>query len=199
MTLRLICKVLLYSHTSKILNLTRFGARDYKAQTGRRTAKDPIRFAGGDANLYGYVEGNPISLIDPQGLWSVAVEGYVGFGGGVAIGQDHITGQLFVSLRDGAGVGGGFDYDPLAKRPGSDACDQSSGEGFGVFSKVGGRFGPAKAGLGFNAGVQNGSSALPVNTYGSFASPKASLTNRGTGISASAAMGAEFTIYGRSQ
>ncbi|MEK7322741.1 MAG: hypothetical protein AABZ84_06655 [Pseudomonadota bacterium] len=45
---------------------------------------------------------------------------------------------------------------------------------------------------GFNAGMQNGSSALPINLYGSFASPKGPFTNRGTGISASAAAGAEF-------
>jgi RHS repeat-associated protein len=37
--------------------LTRFGARDYDAETGRWTAKDPISFAGGDFNLYGYVLG----------------------------------------------------------------------------------------------------------------------------------------------
>jgi RHS repeat-associated protein len=37
--------------------LTRFGARDYDAFTGRWTNKDPIRFAGGDSNLYGYVLG----------------------------------------------------------------------------------------------------------------------------------------------
>jgi RHS repeat-associated protein len=32
--------------------LVRFGARDYDAETGRWTGKDPIRFAGGQANLY---------------------------------------------------------------------------------------------------------------------------------------------------
>jgi len=48
--------------------LVRFGARDYDAQTGRWTAKDPIRFAGGDSNLYSYVGNNPISFIDPLGL-----------------------------------------------------------------------------------------------------------------------------------
>ncbi|MCB9771336.1 MAG: RHS repeat-associated core domain-containing protein [Candidatus Omnitrophica bacterium] len=36
--------------------LTRFGARDYDAFTGRWTAKDPIGFGGGDTNLYGYVD-----------------------------------------------------------------------------------------------------------------------------------------------
>ena len=47
--------------------LTRFGARDYDAVTGRWTAKDPIRFDGGDANLYGYVLGDPVNLVDPTG------------------------------------------------------------------------------------------------------------------------------------
>ncbi|PHQ91688.1 MAG: hypothetical protein COB42_02990 [Sulfurimonas sp.] len=37
--------------------LTRFGARDYDPETARWTSKDPIQFAGGDANLYGYVGG----------------------------------------------------------------------------------------------------------------------------------------------
>lgn len=177
--------------------LIRFGARDYDPQTGRWTAKDPIRFQGGDGNLYGYVMGDPVNFVDPLGLWSIGIEAYVGFGGGVTIGRDNATGQPFLNIRVGYGIGGGFDYDPLAKRPGSDPCDKSSGEGVGVFGKVGGRVGPVKAGLGFNAGVQNGSSAYPTNPYGSFASPKVSYTNRGTGISASAAAGGEFTIYGR--
>ncbi len=49
-------------------NLTRFGARDYDPETGRWTAKDPIKFAGGDTNLYGYVLGDPVNFIDPNGL-----------------------------------------------------------------------------------------------------------------------------------
>jgi len=48
--------------------LVRFGARDYDAEAGRWTAKDPIRFEGGDTNLYSYVGGNPVSKIDPLGL-----------------------------------------------------------------------------------------------------------------------------------
>lgn len=48
--------------------LVRFGARDYDAEVGRWTAKDPIRFAGGDMNIYGYTSQNPVNRIDPQGL-----------------------------------------------------------------------------------------------------------------------------------
>jgi RHS repeat-associated protein len=51
--------------------LVRFGARDYDAETGRWTAKDPILFAGGDTNLYGYVLNDPINCIDPFGLLNV--------------------------------------------------------------------------------------------------------------------------------
>jgi len=48
--------------------LTRFGARYYEAVTGRWTAKDPIRFKGGLANLYSYVGSDPINWNDPSGL-----------------------------------------------------------------------------------------------------------------------------------
>jgi RHS repeat-associated protein len=48
--------------------LVRFGARDYDAQVGRWTAKDPIRFDAGESNLYGYVVGDPVNATDPNGL-----------------------------------------------------------------------------------------------------------------------------------
>ncbi|MBI3478006.1 MAG: RHS repeat-associated core domain-containing protein [Acidobacteria bacterium] len=48
--------------------LVRFGARDYDPVLGRWTAKDPILFAGGDTNLYGYVLNDPVNLFDPSGL-----------------------------------------------------------------------------------------------------------------------------------
>ncbi|MDG4551040.1 MAG: RHS repeat-associated core domain-containing protein [Candidatus Contendobacter sp.] len=52
----------------KDTGLVRFGARDYDPETGRWTAKDPILFAGGDANLYGYVQNDPVNWRDPTGL-----------------------------------------------------------------------------------------------------------------------------------
>ena len=50
--------------------LVRFGARDYDPETGRWTAKDPIGFEGGDVNLYGYVLGDPVNFIDPEGKFA---------------------------------------------------------------------------------------------------------------------------------
>jgi uncharacterized protein RhaS with RHS repeats len=52
----------------------RFGARDYDAETGRWTTKDPIRFEGGD-NLYRYVVNSPLVFIDPSGNMDVSVGG----------------------------------------------------------------------------------------------------------------------------
>jgi len=49
--------------------LVRFGARDYDPDTGRWTAKDPIRLSGGDTNLYVAVRNDPINRIDPAGLY----------------------------------------------------------------------------------------------------------------------------------
>ena len=50
--------------------LVRFGARDYDAETGRWTAKDPILLSGG-INLFTYCGNNPISIIDPTGLFCI--------------------------------------------------------------------------------------------------------------------------------
>jgi len=67
----------LYDHDTK---LTRFGYRDYDAETGKWTAKDPIRFNGGDINLYGYVLNDPVNFVDSEGL---AVSNTIGVGVGV--------------------------------------------------------------------------------------------------------------------
>ncbi|HEX8265940.1 MAG TPA: RHS repeat-associated core domain-containing protein, partial [Pyrinomonadaceae bacterium] len=45
-----------------------YRARWYDSQLGRFISEDPIGFAGGDINLYGYVKNNPIRFTDPFGL-----------------------------------------------------------------------------------------------------------------------------------
>jgi len=47
--------------------LVRSGARDYGAETGRWTGKDPIRLEGG-LYIYAYISNNPLRFIDPLGL-----------------------------------------------------------------------------------------------------------------------------------
>ncbi|MEM7539548.1 MAG: RHS repeat-associated core domain-containing protein [Chloroflexota bacterium] len=48
--------------------LVRFGVRDYDPFAGRWTAKDPLRFDGGDTNIYAYLHNDPINYIDPSGF-----------------------------------------------------------------------------------------------------------------------------------
>ncbi len=55
--------------------LVRFGARDYDADAGRWTSKDPIGFAGGDSNLYGYVLSDPVNNFDPSGKDYITFDG----------------------------------------------------------------------------------------------------------------------------
>ena len=47
--------------------LVRFGARDYCAQIGRWTTRDPDGLMGGDTNLFRYVANDPVNRTDPSG------------------------------------------------------------------------------------------------------------------------------------
>jgi RHS repeat-associated protein len=74
--------------------LVGFGYRDYDPDTGRWTAKDPILFASGDTDLYGYCLSDPVNLIDPTGQFGIAgfavgiaAGAYGGFVGGMASGN----------------------------------------------------------------------------------------------------------------
>jgi len=48
--------------------LVRFGRRDYDAEIGRWTSKDPLGLDGG-LNTYVYVGGDPVNRTDPSGLF----------------------------------------------------------------------------------------------------------------------------------
>ena len=76
----------------KDTGLIRFGFRDYDPESGRWTARDPIGFAGGDTNLYGYVLNDPINLVDPDGRIGIgAVATIVATGYAIYKGYQYFT------------------------------------------------------------------------------------------------------------
>jgi RHS repeat-associated protein len=82
--------------------LVRFGARDYDAQAGRWTSKDPILFGGQQTNLYSYAAGDPVNLTDPNGkFWWVV-------GGAVAGAGLDLAGQLSSGCEVDWGEVGGW-------------------------------------------------------------------------------------------
>jgi RHS repeat-associated protein len=90
--------------------LVRFGARDYDAATGRWTAKDPIGFAGGDTNLYGYVVNDPVNKMDLLGLDTITV----GVNVDISTLVDIINSILGTNIiGNGAGAGGAISFPGL--------------------------------------------------------------------------------------
>jgi RHS repeat-associated protein len=90
-------------------DLVRFGARDYDAETGRWTAKDPIRFDGG-INLYEYGANSPTFNVDPTGLWVQAFPWWAipaGGGGVTAALAGGAAAALPVVAAGGDSGGGG--------------------------------------------------------------------------------------------
>jgi len=61
-------------HLDEEIGLYYYGYRYYDPGTGRWLNRDPIEEAGG-LNLYGFVENNPVSLIDPLGQEILVIEG----------------------------------------------------------------------------------------------------------------------------
>jgi RHS repeat-associated protein len=80
----------------KHTKLIRFGARVYDSETGRWAKTDPIRFAGGQTNLYVYVSNNPINLIDPSGLGRICNK----FGGEVVAVAGRTTKLVTIGSQD---------------------------------------------------------------------------------------------------
>lgn len=145
----------------------------------------------GDTNLYGYTIGDPVNSNDPTGLWSVSIGAYAGVGAQVTFGVGSQTGQGFMNVQFGFGVG----WNPAGDRSGSDNYNQcqSSGFGVGLFSDANFSARPVSASLGNELGrdfPNNADSQL----YANILTPNASIGS-GFGINASAAFGGQFTMY----
>ena len=165
-------------------NLVHFGYREYDPQTAKWTAKDPIDFSGGDSNLYGYVLGDPVGFIDPEGL-KTAISGSGGFGAGVHVGIAGVNAHVQIKTingreyrvitvcgRIGPGIylGGGLEFSPALE----DDC-QSSGWSGGVGGDL--TYGPL-----------GGGASASGNSTGVSATVGAHIPNFSIGLGASAGM-----------
>ncbi|CZF87032.1 RHS repeat-associated core domain-containing protein [Grimontia marina] len=104
--------------------LVYFGYRFYSPYQQRWLNRDPLQEQGG-INLYKYIHGDPINLVDPNGLWAVSISWYNGIGLGGEFGYNPGTGKYFGKLHFGLGVEGGVGFDPFE---GGDEDKQNCGE-----------------------------------------------------------------------
>jgi uncharacterized protein RhaS with RHS repeats len=140
--------------------------RYYNPATARFISEDPVGWASGQTNAYAYVNGNPVSMSDPFGFWSISGSMYGGFGFQFTVYGDgsvptasSITG---VGIRGGRGAGIGLSFDPNGAVP-SKSSDGSSVT-IGGFAEAGASLGPFNTSIGVSNGVefnQSGSSGLP--------------------------------------
>ncbi|MEO8132570.1 MAG: RHS repeat-associated core domain-containing protein [Betaproteobacteria bacterium] len=93
--------------------LVRFGLRDYDPVAGRWTARDPAVFDGRQANVYAYVNNDPINLIDPVGFGTAGATLCEGVCVGLKLG--YVPGEgISACFEAGFGVGNSLEVDPFA-------------------------------------------------------------------------------------
>ena len=135
-------------------DLVKIGARDYDTTTGRWTAPDPVGMAGGSANLYTYVSGDPVNRTDPRGTCDyvgIGISGGAGLGpiaGGGGVGVAWAGGQFgtYSTVSGGGGLVGDLGIGVTVTCLNSDNGDTSLGNFSGTGSSVEGTVGPASGG-----------------------------------------------------
>jgi RHS repeat-associated protein len=138
-----------------LTGLVRFGARDYDAEIGRWTSKDPLLFEAGDVNLYGYVRGDSVSLSDPSGefIWIAAAAGIgavINVAATVVANDGDVTASQLLAAAVSGGLSGaiGAVAGPLAgSLVGQVGAGFASKALAGGISGIGGAIGQALANL----------------------------------------------------
>lgn len=153
--------------------LVRFGARDYDPQTGRWTNKDPVRFAGGDTNLYVYAAIDPINRPDATGLWAIGINFDIDIIGPFLSGGGGSAGLNLVYSSD---FGFGFYFYKPTPKPSEGFMVGASvqvcggpgkGPWSGKFDNWGGGFGPLGGGY-YESVAGAGEDPGYAGFYGSF-------------------------------
>jgi RHS repeat-associated protein len=144
--------------------LVRFGFRDYDPDTARWTAKDPILFAGGNVDLYGYCLNDPINWVDPLGLRLTPSERAAVAAASALAG---FVGSALGTPAVGA-VAGGFTGFVLSVALGGDAVDIANNAIAGaVTGAMGGLFGQLVSSAGARAfGTQIFGFLIDIVVYG---------------------------------
>lgn len=164
------------------------GFRDYDASLGRYVEVDPLGLSAG-MNPNVYVGGNPMDGVDPYGLWSITLGGYLGPGFEVTFGND--SGNHFLTVRVGLGIGAGVSYDPFGGIPGPKPQQRCKG---GIVLSASGQ-------ANFHAGplVENVEVGVARNynnqSSNFFGGPSVGAVGEKWGLGSSASMGGQFTEY----
>ena len=96
-----------------VADLVHFAYRDYDAETGRWTARDPSLFTANQPNLYQYVFNDPVNFLDPLGLFCIGGSFYFIVGGGAEICYEN--GRASICVEKGYGIGWDVGFDAQKK------------------------------------------------------------------------------------
>lgn len=149
------------------------GFRDYDSVSGRYVEGDPLGLNSGQWNTYAYVAGNPLTNIDPYGLWSLSFQAYDVFGGGFSISGKGFS-FTSIGFRVGVGVGAGFSFNPKGGAPDPSAQAKcGSSNSIGLFGEASVGVGPFSAGVGGNV---DGTEQIDNNSWNGYGGSEPSLT-----------------------
>jgi RHS repeat-associated protein len=111
--------------------LVRFGARDYSAEIGRWTAKDPILFRGGQSNLYVYANDDSVNGLDINGYYELCTAPLHALGawgqGAYQAGYPLLYHEYLCVTIDGVTTCGGQDRSGGPWSPGKPSSDTRGG------------------------------------------------------------------------